>query len=251
MAAPFWRRIVLQWGLMVADPFASTHWSAIMRAAGSSPEARDALSRLCEAYWFPLYAYLRRRRPPDEAEDLVQEFFASEVLTRRIFKGVDPLSGRFRAWLMASLKNFTANAEKAKAALKRGGGAAHLSIDRAHAEGRYQESASASLSPEQLYELTWAMTVLDRVRGALHERYEATGRGPLFRTLAGCLPGAGQDQRHADAARALGKSEEAVRVAAHRLRKEFGELLREEVGRTVSSSDEIDAELRDLLASFA
>ena len=190
---------------MAGDGFDSTHWSAVLRAAGSSPEASDALSRLCEAYWFPLYAYLRRRHPPDEAQDLTQEFFAREVITRRIFKGVDPLRGRFRAWLMASLKNMVANVADADAAQKRGGGAAHLSlsIDGPAAEARYQETASAALTPEQLYERSWALTVLDRVRDALGARYEADGRGALFRALEGSLPGPARARPYAEVAREL------------------------------------------------
>jgi len=220
-----------------------------MRAAGSSSEARDALSRLCEAYWFPLYAYLRRRFPPDEAEELTQEFFAREVLTRRIFKGVDPLRGRFRAWLLASLKHLVANVAGAKAAQKRGGRAVHIPIDVALAEARYQETSAAVLTPEQLYERSWALTVLARSLGTLRQRYEADGRGALFRELQGALPGPEPAKPHAEVARALGKTEHAVKTAAHRLRKEFGELLREEVRRTVSSAEEIDAELRELLAA--
>jgi RNA polymerase sigma-70 factor (ECF subfamily) len=235
---------------MVGEPFESTHWSAVLRAAGSSNEARDALARLCEAYWFPLYAYLRRRFPPDEAEDLTQEFFAREVLTRRIFKGVDPLRGRFRAWLLASLKHLVANVVDAKTAQKRGGRAVHLPIDAALAEARYQETSAAALTPEQLYERSWALTVLAHVRDALRQRYEADGRGALFQELEGALPGPTPAKPHAEAARALGKTEEAVKAAAHRLRKDFGELLREEIRRTVSSAEEIDAELRDLLAAF-
>jgi RNA polymerase sigma-70 factor (ECF subfamily) len=235
---------------MAGEPFESTHWSAVMRAAGSSGEAHDALSRLCEAYWFPLYAYLRRRFPPDEAEELTQEFFAREVLTRRIFKGVDPLRGRFRAWLLASLKHMVANVADARAAQKRGSRAVHLPIDGALAEARYQQTAAAVLTPEQLYERSWALTVLARVSDALRRRYEADGRGAVFRELEGALPGPAPARSHAEAARALGKTEQATKTAAYRLRKEFGELLREEIRRTVSSAEEIDAELRDLLAAF-
>jgi len=235
---------------MVGEPFESTHWSAVLRAAGSSTEARDALSKLCEAYWFPLYAYLRRRFPPDEAEELTQEFFAREVVTRRIFKGVDPLRGRFRAWLLASLKHMVANVADAKNAQKRGGGAFHLPIDSSLAEARYMETAAAALTPEQLYERSWALTVLARVHDALRDRYEADGRGALFRELEGGLPGPARAKPYAEAARVLDKTDQAVKAAAHRLRKDFGELLREEVRRTVSSADEIDAELRDLLAAF-
>ena len=236
---------------MAGDGFDSTQWSAVLRAAGSSPEARDALSRLCEAYWFPLYAYLRRRHPPDEAQDLTQEFFAREVLTHRIFKGVDPLRGRFRAWLLASLKHMVANVAAADAAQKRGGGATHLSIDGPAAEARYQDTGAAALTPEQLYERSWALTVLGRVRDALCAQYEADGRGALFRALEGTLPGPARARPYAEVARALGKTEDAVKVAAHRLRKEFGERLRAEVRPTVSSADEVDAELHDLLAAFA
>jgi len=236
---------------MAGDAFDSTHWSDVLRAAGSSPDAHDALSRLCEAYWFPLYAYLRRRYPPDQAQDLTQEFFAREVITRRIFKGVDPLRGRFRAWLLASLKNLVANVAAANAAQKRGGQATHLSIDGPAAEARYLQAANEALTPEQLYERSWALTVLGRVRDALCAHYESDWRGDLFRELEGTLPGPVRARPHAESARALGKTEDAVKVAAHRLRKEFGEMLREEVRRTVSSAEEVDAELHDLLAAFA
>src|SRR5262249_35143404 len=149
---------------VAGDAFGSTHWSDVLRAAGSSPEAQDALSRLCDAYWFPLYAYLRRRYPPDHAQDLTQEVFAREVVTRRIFEGVDPLRGRFRAWLLASLKNLVSNVAAAGAAQKRGGGITHLSIDGPAAEARYLQTANETLTPEQLYERSWALTVLGRVR---------------------------------------------------------------------------------------
>jgi len=236
---------------MAGDAFDSTHWSDVLRAAGSSPDAHDALSRLCEAYWFPLYAYLRRRYPPEQAQDLTQEFFAREVITRRIFKGVDPLRGRFRAWLLASLKNLVANVAAANAAQKRGGQITHLSIDGPAAEARYLQNANDTLTPEQLYERSWALTVLGRVRDALCARYEADARGDLFGALEGTLPGPVRARPYAEVARALDKTEEAVKAAAHRLRKEFGEMLREEVRRTVSTADEVDAELHDLLAAFA
>jgi DNA-directed RNA polymerase specialized sigma24 family protein len=235
---------------MAGDGFDSTHWSAVLRAAGSSPAARDALSKLCEAYWFPLYAYLRRRYPPDQAQDLTQEFFAREVITRRIFKGVDPLNGRFRAWLMASLQHVVANIADAAAAQKRGGRAAHLSIDGPAAEARYLDAANDALTPEQLYERSWALTVLDRVRAQLGARYEADGDGELFRALEGTLPGPARARPYADIARALGKTEGDVKVRVHRLRKDFGDLLREEVRRTVSGADEVDPELRHLLGIF-
>jgi RNA polymerase sigma factor (sigma-70 family) len=235
---------------MGQDHFGSTHWSAVLQASGQSAEGRAALAALCEAYWFPLYAYLRRRYPADQAEDLTQEFFAREVITRRIFKGVDPLHGRFRAWLLASLKHHVANAEDARAAVKRGGQVRHVTIDLAAAEARYRDEETAALTPEQLYERSWALLHLERAREALRQRYEARGHGELFRTLEGGLPGAGPARPGAEIARALGKREEAVRVAVHRLRREFGELLRQEVRHTVASDAEVDAELRDLLAAF-
>jgi DNA-directed RNA polymerase specialized sigma24 family protein len=235
---------------MGQDDFGSTHWSAVLQASGESAEGREALAALCEAYWFPLYAYLRRRYPADEAEDLTQEFFAREVLTRRIFKGVDPLRGRFRAWLLASLKHHVANAEDARATVKRGGKVRHVSIDLAAAEARYREEETAALTPEQLYERSWALLHVERAREALRQRWEAGGRGELFRALEGGLPGAGPARPGAEIARELGKTEEAVRVAVHRLRHEFGEVLRAEVRGTVSAEAEVDAELRDLLAAF-
>jgi len=237
---------------MSAEDFGSTHWSEVMTAAAEgTPEATTALARLCQAYWFPLYAYLRRRNSPEDAQDLTQEFFAREVLTRRIFKGVDPLRGRFRAWLLASLKNVVANEADARTALKRGGQVRHVPIDVQLAEARYQAEGSAALTPEQLYERSWALTLLGRVHEKLRQRYQQGGRGALFQALEGGLPGPARSRPGAEVARALGMSEESVRVAVHRLRKEFGQLLREEVRRTVSTAAEVDDELRELLAAFA
>jgi RNA polymerase sigma-70 factor (ECF subfamily) len=220
-----------------------------MQASGESAEAQRALAQLCQTYWLPIYAYLRRRYSPEQAEDLTQEFFAREVLTRRIFKGVDPLHGRFRAWLLASLKHLVANAADARDTIKRGGRAQHVSIDET-AEDRYQLANTAALSPEQLYERTWALMLLERARAVLRRQYEASGRGQLFAAIEGGLPGPAPARPSADVAAELGKSEDAVRVAVHRLRKEFGDVLRDEVGRTVCSAEDVDAELRDLLAAF-
>src|SRR5439155_16978346 len=160
---------------MAGDEFESTHWSDIFAAAGSSSRAREALERLCDAYWFPLYAYLRRRHGPDEAQDLTQEFFAKEVLTGRVFKGVDPLRGSFRAWVLASLKHFTANAADARNAQKRGGGAQH--------EASYLEIADPALTPEELFERSWGFTLIARARDAVRARWAKNDNEALFHSL--------------------------------------------------------------------
>jgi RNA polymerase sigma-70 factor (ECF subfamily) len=232
------------------ERFASTHWSVILAAARTeSPQARQALEKLCAAYWYPLYAYLRRSgSSPEEAEDLTQEFFATRVINRRVLQGVDPAGGRFRSWLLTSLQNLVRNEHAKQMAKKRGGGVPHLSLNWQDAEGRYLAEPAHELTPERLYERTWALTLLERVVQLLGARYAETGRAQLFEELKPFLPGERSAGPAAGAAARLNRSEDAVKMAISRLRREYGELLTAELRRTVDDARDVEAERQHLLA---
>ena len=230
--------------------FASTHWSVVLAAAQTqSPEACEALETLCAAYWYPLYAYVRRKGySPPEAEDLTQEFFARRVVTKLIFAGMRSSQGKFRTWLLTSLQNMLCNEWDRRHAQKRGGSQPHVSVDLQDAEGRYSVELAHDLTPEKFYERTWAMTLLERALTELRATYERAGKVELFDELKCFLPGALSTQPYAEVALRLGKSEEAVKMAVSRLRQEYGRVLRDEIKRTVSSPEEAQSELRHLLA---
>lgn len=233
----------------VAARFAPTHWSVVLAAARTaSPAADAAMDSLCAAYWHPVYAYLRRKGfTQTEAEDMTQEFFTCRVINGRIFRGMDRESGKFRTWLLNSLQNFLHNQRDRQQAQKRGGGAPHLSIDFEEAEGHYDVELRDDLTPEKLYDIAWASALLQRVLRLLQNKYAAEGRETQFAGLKCFLPGAYSQQPYAEAALRLGKSENAVKVAVSRLRQEYGEILRAEVERTVSTSAEARDELRYLM----
>jgi RNA polymerase sigma-70 factor (ECF subfamily) len=239
-----------------ADPdpcgFATTHWSLIVAAREpSSPAARQALALLCEAYWYPLYAYIRRRgHAADEAQDLTQEFFA-RLLERDLLGAADPADGRFRAFLLAACKHFLANEHDRACALKRGGGRASLSLDLEGAEGRYGREPSHDLTPDKLFERRWALTLLDRVLARLREEFMAKGKAETFDRLRVFLVGDRGAPSHGEVAGELGMTAGAVKVAVHRLRQRYRELLREEIAHTVEGPEQIDEEVRDLFAALA
>jgi DNA-directed RNA polymerase specialized sigma24 family protein len=234
------------------DVFGSTHWSVIAAAAGGeSVAARQALAKLCADYWYPLYASLRRRgMEVEEAQELTQEFFSRQVVTCAVLKGVDSTRGRFRAWLLASLKHFVHNQWERRSAQKRGGGQGDVPLEALRgAEDRYLQDPSIRSTPETLYERAWALTVLGRAKDALGARYLAQGKAEHFEVLARFLPGgAGGSQE--EAAGRLGKNANAVKVAVFRLRREFGQALREEILRTVCDPAEVDQELRHLIEAL-
>jgi RNA polymerase sigma-70 factor (ECF subfamily) len=235
-----------------ADPcgFATTHWSLIVAAReGDSPEARQALSQLCEAYWYPLYAYIRRRgRTADEAQDLTQAFFA-RLLERDFFGAADPAKGRFRAFLLTACKNFLANEHDRACAEKRGGGAP-ISLSVEGAEERYRREPSHDLTPDQAFERRWALTLLDRVLARVREEFAARGKGELFDRLRLYLVGDRGAPPQQRAASELGLSVGALKVAVHRMRRRYGELLREEIAQTVGGPDEVEDEIRALFAAL-
>ena len=223
-----------------------------MIAAGhrSSPEAIDALDALCRTYWFPLYAYVRRRvSDQHEAQDLTQEFFAC-LLEQNHFAVADQERGLFRAFLLTALKHFLVNEwEKAKA-LKRGGGRAPLSLDFDSGESRLRLEPASDQTPERLFERQWTITLLDQVLRRLQSEQQAAGKGSQFDALKQFLAGGREEASYSEVAEELGMSAGAAKVAAHRLRQRYRELLRAEVAQTVASADEVDDEIRRLFETL-
>jgi len=231
--------------------FSTTRWSVIRAASrGTTPEAHEALATLCGLYWYPLYAFTRRQgHGPEDAHDLVQGFF-TRLLEKNDLAAVDRQRGRFRAWLLSSLKHFLANEWDRERTQKRGGGQTLLSIDAEAAEGRYQHEPSHDLTPERLYERRWALTLLEHVMSTLEDECARLGRQELFEKLRGTLTADAGKVPYAQVAEALGMSEGAVKTAAHRLRGRFREVLRSEIAQTVETPEEIDDEIRLLLVSL-
>ncbi len=227
--------------------FATTRWSVVL-AAGErdTPGSREALARLCETYWYPLYAFARRwGHTADEAQELTQEFF-SRLLEKHYLGDVRPERGRFRSFLLASLKHFLLNERDRALAQKRGGGQAPIPLEIDTAEGRYRLEPVETTTPETVFERRWALTLLERVLQRLGDEYAETGRAQLFDALKGLLTGQSDAPKYAEIGAALGMSDGAVKVAVHRLRRRFGELLRDEIADTVSDPAEIDDEIRYL-----
>jgi DNA-directed RNA polymerase specialized sigma24 family protein len=235
-----------------AGHFTTTCWGDILKAReGTDPEARHALGELCRSYWYPIYVFIRRRgHAADVAEDLTQDFFAA-WLERGFLASVGPEKGRFRSFLLATCKNFLANRRVRDNALKRGGGQAPLSIDIRDAEGRYLREPSHELTAERLFERRWALTLLEHVLARLGAEMEEAGKKPLFDLIAPALLGRGESAPYSRVAAELGTTENAVKLAAHRLRIRYRELLVEEVASTVSGRADVDNELRELFATLA
>jgi RNA polymerase sigma-70 factor (ECF subfamily) len=229
-----------------ADVFATTHWSVVLAAQeADNPRAQAALEELCRTYWYPLYAYVRRRgHAPEEAEDLTQEFFA-RLLGKNLLSGVKRERGKFRAYLLNAFKWFLANEWHREQAQKRGGAREIISIDEA-AERRYAE-LSVEASADLLYEREWAWTVLHRVTSRLAEEYAKDGKGEVFAALRGYLPRADGALPYDQLSVALHMNAAAVRMAVHRLRRRYGEFLRAEISATVSDPGLIDEEIRCLI----
>jgi DNA-directed RNA polymerase specialized sigma24 family protein len=234
-----------------SEHFATTQWSIVLGAGGrlSRVDARAALSELCEIYWPPLYAYLRHRgESPANAADTVQGFFAL-LLEREDLASVHPERGRFRSFLLASLKHFQANERDKQAAIKRGGGRSLLPLDVEAAEDQFKFEPLDARTPETLYDRCWALTVLDRAKGKLREAYAKTAKLERFETLLPYLGGEAQ-QSYRDAADALELTEGAVKTAVHRLRREYRDAIRSEIAQTVESEDEIDLEIAALFQAL-
>jgi RNA polymerase sigma-70 factor (ECF subfamily) len=222
----------------------------VLRAAEAQPsEARQALSELCTTYWYPLYTFLRRQgHTPHDAEDLTQAFL-TDLISRSALGGVDPIKGRFRSFLIASLKNFLSHERERAGAAKRGGGVPPLALDGMHPEERYATEPSDALSPDKLYDRRWALTVLELALARVRAHYELRGASETFALLSPLLTGGG-GRPYAELAAQLGTTEGAVKVTVHRLRQQYREALRQEVSETVASLEHVDAELRHLIAAL-
>lgn len=234
-----------------AREFATTRWSVVMSAgAPDSPRSADALAELCQAYWYPLYAFVRRQgHDAHDAQDLTQEFFA-RLLEKNYLADVKREKGRFRSFLLSALKHFLANEwDKAKA-WKRGGRHEIVHLDAHDAETRYHLEPQEVLSADKVYERRWAMTLLDRVLNRLREEQVASGKEDQFELLKSCLMGERASQPYAELAGQLKMTEGNVKVTVHRLRQRYRELLRAEIAETVASPNDVEVELRHLFTTL-
>jgi RNA polymerase sigma-70 factor (ECF subfamily) len=231
------------------ERFATTHWSVVLHARNTpSPQSQAALEKLCRTYWYPLYAFIRRQgHGTDEAQDLVQGFFV-HLLQSNSLSRADPAKGRFRSFLLGALKHFLVNEWQQARRLKRGGGCPLLSLDEAEVETRLAAELSDELTPELAYDRRWAEAVLAQVLVRLQSEFAAGGQAERFEALKVFLPAGQEPASYADVAAQLGLSESAVKSAIHRLRHRYGELIRAEIANTVTSPDEVEDELRHLLA---
>src|SRR5688572_18941874 len=222
-----------------------------MQAGTDSPQAHQALETLCGNYWYPLYAYVRRQgRSAHDAQDLTQAFFA-RLLEKNYLADVQREKGRFRSFLLASLKHFLANEWDREQALKRGGGKRLIALDEDSAESRYKLEPKDDLSADKIYERRWALTLLDQVLAKLRSEFERDGKLEQFETLKHYLSAGRTSVSYAQAADKLGMNEGAIKVAVHRLRKRYRELLRAEIAQTVATASEIEAEIRYLFAALS
>jgi len=232
--------------------FFTTSWSAVLDA-GRTDVARSTvgLERLCRSYWHPIYIFIRRRGSNHhEAEDLAQAFFAY-LLEKETLRAVDRMKGKFRSFLLASLTNFLLNEWDKRQTLKRGGRQQIISLDEVDADKLYSFEPVDHFSPEKLFERRWALTIIERVLARLREEYAATNKAELFLKLEAGLTGEVTPGLYATWAAALNMNEGAIKVALHRLRRRFGELLRSEVAYTVADPEEVTGEIRHLLATIS
>jgi RNA polymerase sigma factor (sigma-70 family) len=231
--------------------FVTTHWSVVLSAREKqSPQSAAALETLCRTYWYPLYAYLRRQgRPPHDAQDLTQGFFA-RLLKKDYLQAVAREKGKFRTFLLVALKRFLANEWDREHAQKRGGFAPVVPIDQEFAESRFAADPSPNVQPDVLFDRQWALTLLERAMTQLQEEYVASGRAKLFEYLQSCLAREESALPYAEIAARLNLTEPAVKMAVHRLRARYREILRAEIAHTVSAPEEVEEEVRHLFASF-
>jgi RNA polymerase sigma factor (sigma-70 family) len=227
----------------------TTRWSVVLASRSrDDAQARQALAFLCHAYWYPVYAWVRRRgHSPEDAADLAQEFF-SRLLERSDLARADPARGRFRSWLLTSLNNFLANEWDRARAKKRGGGEAPISLDTVEGERRYQLEAPQALGPDQLYQRRWALTLLDRVLEQLRAEQLERGKGAFFERVRGFLTSEGAPGSTEAVAAELGTTPGALKTAVSRLRGRYRELLCAEIAETVEDPREAEDEIRGLLA---
>jgi RNA polymerase sigma-70 factor (ECF subfamily) len=233
------------------DILATTHWSVVLAAAGKpDTHSQAALEELCRTYWFPLYAYVRRHgHTREEAEDLTQEFFR-RFLERKDLESVSSERGKFRAFLLASLKHFLLNQWDRAKCKKRGGSVPHLSLDWSTADTQFQVAADTALTPDKLYDREWAVALLARVVERLRDECRADGKEAQFQVLKEFLGGSASESSYANAAARLQMEETAARVAAHRLRKRYRQILRIEIASTLADPSQVEEEIRSLFGAF-
>ncbi|MEO8614981.1 MAG: sigma-70 family RNA polymerase sigma factor [Luteolibacter sp.] len=231
--------------------FATTRWTIVLAAGDlGTPQSADALEALCQSYWFPLYAYVRRRgHTKEDAEDLTQAFFA-DLLARRDFVKTDSERGRFRAFLLASLKNFLANEWDKSQRLKRGGSITHFSLDWQSADSQFQIADATMRSPDEIFDREWAVALLERVIVRLRDEWAAEGKAERFDRMKSFLTVGKGEIPYAQAAEEQGIDEGTLRVTVHRLRKRYRELLRKEVADTLADPAMVEEELAVLLGAF-
>jgi RNA polymerase sigma-70 factor (ECF subfamily) len=231
--------------------FATTHWSVVLAAGDTdSPPARTALETLCRAYWYPIYVYVRRRGyGAEDAQDLTQGFFA-HLIAKEHIRLADPQRGRFRTFLLAMLDYYLAQEWSRAHRQKRGGQFQFVSLDQERAEDRYRLEPVDNDTPEKKFVQQWALTALQNTLAALQSESESQGKAALFAEIRGLLSGESEGGVYSEIAQRLGMNEGAVRVAVHRLRKRYGELLRQEIAQTVDAAADVEDELRYLLAAL-
>ena len=227
--------------------FATTHWSVVLTAGRSdTTRAQDALARLCQTYWYPLYAYVRRRGySAHDAQDLTQAFFA-RLLEHQSLNCADPERGRFRSFILTAMNHFLASEWKRGMAQKRGGGTLAISLDLAAAEERFDLEPADRSAPDKMFEKQWALALLAEVLNRLEGEYQGEGKTDLFAALKQTLLGVRESQPYAELADSLGMNESAVKVAVHRLRKRYRELIRAEIANTLDRSQNVETEMRHL-----
>src|SRR5215510_14330201 len=231
-----------------AIAFTTTHWSVLLTAQGESPAAQEALERLCQKYWWPLYGYVRRQGySPEEAQDLTKGFFAL-LLERKDLDAVRREKGRLRSYLLTSLKNFLAKARRRELTVKRGEGRALVPLDELLARERADLEPSDSLPADRIYERRWALTLLEQVLTRLENEYRSAGNAKLFDCLQEFLCDEPGRRSQADAATELGMTENAVKQAFHRLRQRYRQLLRHEIAQTVAVPGDVEDELRHFIS---
>ncbi|NBR84172.1 MAG: sigma-70 family RNA polymerase sigma factor [Verrucomicrobia bacterium] len=236
-----------------AGLFVTTRWTQVLAAGRTSDttHARAALEQLCQTYWYPIYAFVRRQgHAPHDAQDLTQSFFAC-LLERNALGAVDRERGRFRSFLLATLKNFLRDEWDKLRAQKRGGGQAVISLDAGDAESRYSREPADTLTADRIFERRWALLLLDRAVERLRAEHEAAGKLAQFEALKASLAGSRESQPYTALATQLGLSKGAVKVAVHRLRQRYREVIRAEIAETVASEAEVEAELKHLMAALA
>jgi len=231
--------------------FVTTHWSVVLSARGTdSTRSAAALETLCRTYWYPLYGYMRRQgRSAHDAQDLTQGFFA-RLLQKDYLQAAAREKGKFRTFLLMTLKRFVANEWDREHALKRGGFAPVVPIGQEVAESRFAAEPSHNLQPDILFDREWARTLLERAMAHLQQEYVASGRAKLFEYVQSCLAREDSALPYAEIAARLKLTEPAVKMAVYRLRTRYREILREEIAHTVSAPEEIEEEIRQLFCAF-